>query len=85
MKNLHFKSFMKNFLFDLDNFITIYDNNLHVFNFIKLNKLSESEIIITLENKTIKIIGNNLKVKQMTKQELLINGLLEKVEFVYAK
>ena len=85
MKNLHFKSFMKNFLFDLDNFITIYNNNLHVFNFIKLNKLSESEIIITLENKTIKIIGNNLKVKQMTKQELLINGLLEKVEFVYAK
>ena len=52
---------------------------------ILLNKLSESEIIITLENKTIKIIGNNLKVKQMTKQELLINGLLEKVEFVYAK
>ena len=76
MKNLHFKEYFSNFLFDLENFITIYDNTLHVFNYQRLNKLSATEIVLTFENKKITISGNNLKIKQMTKQELLISGLL---------
>jgi len=84
MKNLHFRENFKNFLFDLDNFISIYENNLHVFNYEKLEKLSDDEIIIIIiDNKKVKINGNNLNIKQMTKQELLINGLILKVEFVY--
>ena len=83
MKNLHFRDNFKNFLFDLENFITIYENNLHVFNYEKLNKLTDKEIIVKLENKLLIIIGINLKIKQMTKQELLVNGNILKVEFVY--
>ena len=83
MKNLHFKEYFSNFLFDLENFITIYDNTLHVFNYQRLNKLSEAEIVLTFENKKITISGNNLKIKQMTKQELLISGQILKVEFQY--
>ena len=65
MKNLHFKDNFKNFLFDLENFISIYENNLHVFNYTKLDKLSDKEIIIVLENKMVIISGINLKIKQM--------------------
>lgn len=83
MKNLHFKDTLTNFLFDLDDFITIYDNSLHVFNYKKLNKLSDEEIILSLNNRKIIIKGNYLKIKQMTKQELLINGKIMKVEFLY--
>ncbi len=83
MKNLHFKEYFSNFLFDLENFITIYDNTLHVFNYQRLNKLSATEIVLTFENKKITISGNNLKIKQMTKQELLISGQILKVEFQY--
>ena len=83
MKNLHFKETLQNFLFDLDNFITIYDNHLHVFNYKKLNKLSETEIIFSLNNVIITLNGLNLKIKQMTKQELLITGKIMKVEFNY--
>ena len=83
MNNLHFKDSFKNFLFDLDNFITIYDDTLHVFNFTKLNKLSDTEIVLRINNKVVYIYGKNLKIKQMTKQELLIKGKLEKVEFNY--
>ena len=46
MKNIHFKDTFKNFLYDLDNFITIYENHLHVFNYQKLNKLSDTEIVL---------------------------------------
>lgn len=83
MKNLHFRDSLKNFLFDLDNFITIYENSLHVFNYKKLDKLSDNEIIILLEDKFINIKGKNMKIKQMTKQELLIKGVILKVEFLY--
>lgn len=83
MKRLHFKDNFKNFLYDLENFITIYENNLHVFNYEKLEKLSNNEIIIKLNDKLVKIEGNNLKIRQMTKQELLINGRIMKVEFIY--
>lgn len=83
MKNLHFNEYFKNFLFDLNNFITIYENNLHVFNYSKLNKLQSDEIIITINNKIVTITGSNLKVSKMTKQELLITGEVLKVEFTY--
>ena len=83
MKNLHFRDYFKNYLFDLDNFISIYENNFHVFNYGKLNKLSSTEIILKLNNKKVILSGINLKIKQMTKQEILINGEILKVEFIY--
>ncbi len=81
MKNLHFKSYMENFLYDLDNFITIYEDTLHVFNFTKLNKLSDTKIVLKIGKKLVLIEGVNLRVGKMTKQELLINGEILKVEF----
>ena len=83
MKNLHFRDSFKNFLFDLNDFITIYENHLHVFNYQKLNKLSETEIILSFKKMKVVISGLNLKIKRMTKQELLINGQVLKVEFSY--
>ena len=83
MKNLHFRDSFKNFLFDLEDFITIYENHLHVFNYQKLNNLSETEIILSFNKMKVIISGVNLKIKQMTKQELLINGKILKVEFSY--
>lgn len=83
MKNLHFRDSFKNFLFDLNDFITIYENHLHVFNYQKLNKLSETEIILSFIKMKVVISGLNLKIKRMTKQELLINGQVLKVEFSY--
>ena len=83
MKNLHFKEYFQNYLYELDYFITIYENNLHVYNYQKLTKLSEQEIILNINNKKVIINGNNLKIKQMTKQELLIYGEVLKVAFTY--
>lgn len=85
MKSLHFRNFFKNYLYDLDDFITIYENYLHVFNYQKLIKLSATEIIFSLVEKLIIINGTDLKIKQMTKQELLISGNILKVELKYDK
>ena len=83
MNNLHFREYFKNYLYDLENFITIYEGNLHVFNYIKLDKLSDKEIKIEFNKYKINITGSNLRVNKMTKEELLINGRIMKVEFKY--
>ena len=75
MKNLHIKDIIKNYLYDLNDFITIYDNYLHVFNYKRLNKIDDNEINLLLDNKEIEIKGNNLKIKKMTNQELLITKI----------
>ena len=75
MKNLHFRDHFKNFLYDLQDFITIYGNNLHVFNYSKLNKLSNTEIILTINNRKVFIEGNDLKIKKMSKEELCEESL----------
>ena len=85
MKNLYFSEYFKNFLYDLDNFITIYENNLHIFNYQTLIKVSDQEIVVLINEKKVTIQGLNFKIKQMTKQELLINGVITKVEFNYEK
>ena len=85
MKNLHIKDSLKNFLFNLENFITIYENHLHVYNYQKLKKITDEEIILIFDKFMLIIKGINLKLKKMTKQELLINGTILKVEFNYEK
>lgn len=83
MKNLHFREIFKSFLYDLDDFITIYENHIHIFNYQKLNKLSNTEIDLNFKKFRINIIGTNLKIKKMTKQELLIIGIIERLDFIY--
>ena len=72
---------LKNFLEDKDYYIDIFDNKLHVFNYIKLLKLSDSEISLKFEKFILEIKGTNLKVRQMNNIELLLSGNLENMRF----
>ena len=70
---------LKNFLIDKEYYIDIYDNNLHAFNYIKLLKLSSDNINLKFMNFILEITGNNLKILQMNKDEILINGEINNV------
>lgn len=72
---------IREFLEDKKYYIDIYDNKLHIFNYKKLIKLSDTEMIIEIENFLLKINGINLKIIQMEKQELLIVGSVENMRF----
>ena len=71
---LHLKENLINFLYDLDYFITIYDNYIHIFNYKELISLSDTKIILKMPNFTLEIKGNNLFITKMLKNELLIKG-----------
>lgn len=80
---MNLKESLVNFLYDKNYFINIYDDYIHVFNFQELISLSDKKIILSLEKFKVEITGNNIIIKKMSKNEILIKGLINKVGFFY--
>ena len=80
---MHMKDNLINFLYDKSYFINIYDDYIHVFNFQELISLSDKKIILSLEKFKVEITGSNIIIKKMSKNEILIKGLINKVGFLY--
>lgn len=83
MINLHINENLKNFIYDLNNYIAIYDNSLYVFNYQDLMLISKTNIILRFNNYKIEIEGINFKINKMTKQELKIVGKINNMRFIY--
>ena len=75
---------LSDFLYDKNYFINIFDNNIHVYRYLELSKLSSKEIILKMDGFTLNISGDSLFIKQMDKDELLINGLITNIGLSYA-
>ena len=64
-----------------DNFQIIYINNsLNVINYDKLLEISDNVITILKEDKVITIKGSNLRIEKLLENEILIIGLINKIE-----
>lgn len=78
---MHLYKTMKNFLMDYDYYIDIYDNKIHVFNYIDILKLNDEEIVLAMATFTLTLKGTSFVVKRLEKREILIEGVLEDVRF----
>ena len=72
-----------NFLYDKNYFINIYDEYIHIFNYRELISLSSKKIILKMESFKININGTDLFITKMLPNEILIKGIISKVEFSY--
>ena len=59
---MHIWSCLKNFLYDKDNFIALYDNYIYIYNFTKVLSISSKEIKMLIQDKKVKISGLDLKI-----------------------
>lgn len=73
---------IRSFLYDKDYFVNIFENYIHVFNYLNLFHFSNTEITLKLEKFTLKIKGANLSISKMMEKEILIEGIIENVEFI---
>lgn len=80
---MHLYKTMKNFLFDFDYYIDIYENTIHVFNYIDILKLNDREIFLAMPSFVLKINGEGFSVKRLEKREILIVGHILQVGFSY--
>ena len=74
---------IKNFLYCKDYFINLFENNIYVFNFQKLISISNEMLEFKFEMFSIKVYGQNFVVKKMLKNEILVHGVVKKVEYEY--
>ena len=78
---MHLYKTMRNFLLDYDYYIDLYEKNIHVFNYIDIVKLTDTEIILTLPSFSLVLKGENFVVKRLEKREILVEGFLEDMRF----
>ena len=62
--------------------INIIDNNIDVNNFIDITILEQNKIVLEIPNGYLRIFGNNLTIKKLLDNEILINGEISSLEFV---
>jgi len=60
--------------------ISILKNGVHVLNYKSIIDITETEILLKIDKKIIKIKGTNFRLKELDKKELLIYGIIKKVE-----
>lgn len=67
------------FLGNEDYRISILNNGIHILNYKSIVDITETEALIKIDKKLIKIIGNNFRLTKLDKKELLIYGQVKKV------
>ena len=72
---------MKNFLCDFDYHIAIYEEKIHVFNYVDIVKLTDREIVLAMPSFSLVLKGENFPVKRLEKREILVEGYLEDMRF----
>ena len=60
--------------------ITISNHKIHLLNFTAIIDINEKVVYIKINNIILKIFGNNLKLIKLEKQELLITGIIKRIE-----
>lgn len=76
---------IKSFLYDEDYFISIYENNIHLYGYKKIIKFEETELVFEFHNFILIIKGDKFLVKRMMPNEILINGAIKTLNKKYEK
>lgn len=77
---MHLYKTIKNFLFDQDYFVDLWDKYIHVYGLVDILKLEEKEISLLLEEQKLEIFGTDFRVLKLTKKEILIEGNLDTIK-----
>lgn len=78
---MHIVDNIKTFLYDKNYFVNIYENKVHIFNYIDLEGLTDKEITLRFDDFILYITGSDLHVSKMAKVEMLITGSIDNVRF----
>ena len=74
---------LRNYFFDDNYVINIYEGYFHICNYTKVNHLSDKEVVISINNFKINIKGKDFLVSKMLDNEILIKGSITDMRFIY--
>lgn len=79
---MHILNNLKNYLYDQNYVVNIYDDYLYVFNYAELLKLNDTNVKIKFKDFEIDVLGANFLIHKMTNKEMLIKGSIDNVRFI---
>ena len=71
---------LKNYVVDTNYRIIIFDDKINIINYKEIITLNNKMISFTVNTKIINIHGNNLQLKKMIDDEILIYGTIDNIE-----
>lgn len=71
---------INNYIQDNSFYFTVYDDKIHIINYKRIISLEDNYISLQTENKKINIIGKNFILKKLLKQEMVVEGMISKIE-----
>ena len=74
---MNIKDNILNYLYDRDYCLCMYDDYIYIFNFKYLDSFNEEKIVVSLSGKHLTLIGKDLLIIKITKEELLIKGKIK--------
>lgn len=72
---------IKNYLNDNQSKIIIFDNNIYISNYIDIKSFDSNKFILSIKDKEIILNGKNITIKKLSKDEILICGSIDNIEF----
>ena len=83
MVTLNIYKNIKNFLYDENALISLFNEYIYIYNYQEILTLSETDALIKLDQKIIHLIGDDFKIKSMLPKELQLFGTIRKIEITY--
>lgn len=77
---MHMLENVRNYLYDKEYFIDLFHEGIHIFHYLDLLKLTDTEIDLRMDDFILKIIGKELRVSKMNKEEIFIAGNINSLE-----
>ena len=71
---------VRDFLIEQNYYIDLYENHIHVFQYVDVIKLQTEEVILQMDGFQLKLLGSDFRVKKLESHEILICGNLERLE-----
>lgn len=79
---MHILNNLKNYLYDQNYIVNIYDNYLYLFNYAELLKMANDFLKVKFDTFEIEVKGKDFLIYKMTKKEMLIKGSIDNVRFI---
>lgn len=76
---MNIKNNILNYLYDRNDVFCFYDDKAYIFNYKHLDLFNEKKIVISLNNKVVTLEGENMLIIKITKEELLIKGIIKNI------
>lgn len=76
---------IRNYIMDEEFKITVFENKIDIENYVEIDHFDDKKITINYDKGKVIINGNELVIEKLLDDEILISGLIVKIEFINEK